>query len=231
MQLKNFRCAFLWSVIFLLLTLPALGKDPLADFKFEFDPFWQIPAYQVNYGPVVPAYCNNNTGDVFVLNAGVAGLYRCSAASTWTRVISDNDATQAWTIVADEALVMNIATTGWPLILRHAGAVSYSMSFQNANTGVAFADGTRLNLDAAGNFLIVNEEALNIVFANTGVITWTIGADYSLLSAGRTFAQLPAAPGNGMMLFCSDCTVASPCAAAGTGALAIRLNGAWECTH
>lgn len=35
---------------------------------------------------------------------------------------------------------------------------------------------------------------------------------------------------NGQMFdYCSDCTVASPCAGSGTGALAKRLNGAWVC--
>lgn len=34
---------------------------------------------------------------------------------------------------------------------------------------------------------------------------------------------------NGMMVYCSDCTIASPCAGSGTGALAKRLNGAWVC--
>lgn len=43
------------------------------------------------------------------------------------------------------------------------------------------------------------------------------------------FAALPATPTNGMMLYCSDCVLANPCAGAGTGAIAQRLNGAWVC--
>lgn len=35
--------------------------------------------------------------------------------------------------------------------------------------------------------------------------------------------------GNGSMTYCSDCTIANPCAGSGTGALAKRLNGAWVC--
>jgi len=41
-------------------------------------------------------------------------------------------------------------------------------------------------------------------------------------------ANLPAAP-NGTLIFCSDCTTASACTGAGTGALASRQNGAWKC--
>lgn len=42
------------------------------------------------------------------------------------------------------------------------------------------------------------------------------------------FANLGTPP-NGTMVYCSDCTVANPCAAGGTGAIAKRLNGAWVC--
>ena len=36
-------------------------------------------------------------------------------------------------------------------------------------------------------------------------------------------------PSNGAVIYCSDCTVANPCASGGSGALAKRLNGAWVC--
>lgn len=42
------------------------------------------------------------------------------------------------------------------------------------------------------------------------------------------FADLGAAT-NGSMIYCSDCTKATPCAGSGNGALAKRLNGAWDC--
>ncbi|HLW52742.1 MAG TPA: hypothetical protein VKW06_07855 [Candidatus Angelobacter sp.] len=43
-----------------------------------------------------------------------------------------------------------------------------------------------------------------------------------------TFANL-GTPANGSMVFCSNCTIANPCASGGTGAIAKRLNGAWVC--
>lgn len=36
-------------------------------------------------------------------------------------------------------------------------------------------------------------------------------------------------PANGTVCYCSDCTIANPCAGSGTGALAKRLNGVWVC--
>jgi hypothetical protein len=46
--------------------------------------------------------------------------------------------------------------------------------------------------------------------------------------AANTFADLGAAE-NGAMTYCADCTIATPCAGAGTGAIAKRLNGVWVC--
>lgn len=43
-----------------------------------------------------------------------------------------------------------------------------------------------------------------------------------------SFAELAAAT-NGTIVYCDDCTKATPCAGAGTGALAKRYNGAWDC--
>lgn len=44
------------------------------------------------------------------------------------------------------------------------------------------------------------------------------------------FANLPATFPNGGMLYCSNCTLASsPCTGASTGAMALRVNGAWRC--
>lgn len=42
------------------------------------------------------------------------------------------------------------------------------------------------------------------------------------------FASL-GTPSNGTITYCSDCTTATPCAGAGTGALAVRANSAWSC--
>lgn len=45
-----------------------------------------------------------------------------------------------------------------------------------------------------------------------------------------TFANLPATMPNGALLYCSNCLLASsPCTGASTGALALRVNGAWRC--
>jgi hypothetical protein len=44
-----------------------------------------------------------------------------------------------------------------------------------------------------------------------------------------TFTPLPTLSGNGTMVYCSNCTIANPCAAGGTGAIAKLLNNVWVC--
>jgi len=50
------------------------------------------------------------------------------------------------------------------------------------------------------------------------------------VKTGVTFANIgTGSTANGTIQYCSDCTIASPCAGAGTGAFAKRLNGVWVC--
>lgn len=49
-----------------------------------------------------------------------------------------------------------------------------------------------------------------------------------ILYGAKTFAAL-GTPANGSFYYCSDCTIASPCAGSGTGAFAKRLNATWVC--
>jgi hypothetical protein len=50
----------------------------------------------------------------------------------------------------------------------------------------------------------------------------------SVVFTSTAFASL-GTPINGTFYYCNDCTVANPCGAGGTGALAKRLNGVWVC--
>jgi hypothetical protein len=78
-------------------------------------------------------------------------------------------------------------------------------------------------------------------FSNPVVLPYNVGSAIAIYDANRwaivatspspllTFAFLPTAS-NGTMYGCSDCTTASnPCTGSGTGALAVRQNGAWVC--
>jgi hypothetical protein len=58
--------------------------------------------------------------------------------------------------------------------------------------------------------------------------TLSIGAGGEIIIGTTFFASLGAGS-NGTLVYCSDCTIANPCAAAGTGAFAKRLNNIWVC--
>lgn len=55
----------------------------------------------------------------------------------------------------------------------------------------------------------------------TGAFTYTGGGPINFAALGT--------PVNGASVYCTDCTKATPCAGAGTGAFAYRINGAWDC--
>lgn len=66
---------------------------------------------------------------------------------------------------------------------------------------------------------------------NLSATNWTYArANFpvGITSTGVVFANL-GTPANGVLVFCTDCTKATPCAGGGTGAFAKRANGAWDC--
>jgi len=63
---------------------------------------------------------------------------------------------------------------------------------------------------------------------NALATAFTINQDGSVQLKSATFANLPT-QADGKLIYCSDCTIASPCAGSGTGAMAKGINGAWVC--
>ena len=69
-----------------------------------------------------------------------------------------------------------------------------------------------------------------------GTVTLTVSSTSSLAAAtanslafnGVLFAAL-GTPNNGTVEYCTNCTIANPCAGGGTGAIAKRLNSQWIC--
>ena len=63
---------------------------------------------------------------------------------------------------------------------------------------------------------------------NTLATAFTIQDNGAVQLKSVTFANLPTVA-NGYLIYCSDCTIASPCASGGSGALAKGINSAWVC--
>lgn len=74
---------------------------------------------------------------------------------------------------------------------------------------------SNINLHIGGTDALVLEE---IVATFAGVVT----------PGSVAFSGLPVR-NNGSVVYCTDCTKATPCAGAGAGALAKRINGLWDC--
>lgn len=93
-------------------------------------------------------------------------------------------------------------------------------------------------LDGNRNWTIPNNAGTVAVgtFTGTGTVyvrqaspTITTPTLNGITQLGPVLFAALGTPADGAIAFCSDCTKATPCADSGTGALAKRLNGAWDC--
>lgn len=102
--------------------------------------------------------------------------------------------------------------------------------------GTFVGNGTdQMSLDFNGNGqFVVRGDVGSIGFSPASDPTAVPDTNISRRGAGEfgwtgiTFSSL-GTPVNGTFAFCSDCTIANPCAGGGSGALAKRLNGVWVC--
>jgi len=104
---------------------------------------------------------------------------------------------------------------------------------RNAANEVTLSINGNRQFDWSTNFAIASDGAL--AFTNAaGNATGTQDTVISRVAAGQfgwtavLFTNL-GTPASGTFCYCSDCTIANPCASGGTGALAKRLNGVWVC--
>lgn len=84
--------------------------------------------------------------------------------------------------------------------------------------------------NAGANPVGIDRNAAGVLEVNNGVANNITGdlAYEQWIGTAVLFAAL-GAPANGTFVYCSDCTIANPCAGGGNGALAKRLNGIWVC--
>jgi hypothetical protein len=134
------------------------------------------------------------------------------------------------------ASVLDVTKTG--------AGVQDTLYLTNGQTAAAGV-GSQLNFNGSGN---IRSAALvgswtgaattdgQLIFqtrqANAMTTQWTINNNASSTLAPFTFANIAtalAAYGNGTIGYCSDCTIANPCAGSGNGAIAKRLNGVNVC--
>ena len=86
-----------------------------------------------------------------------------------------------------------------------------------------------LTLSGVGLFdstAITTVTAVTLTVTGTTTLATTIVDNLAI--NGVLFSAL-GTPNNGTIKYCTNCTVASPCASGGTGAIAKRLNSQWVC--
>jgi hypothetical protein len=123
-----------------------------------------------------------------------------------------------------------ITLAGTPAIKIDNGAklqVYDGSAYQDVLYGVA--GDTFLN-SATGKYIYLTPGgSVKLTLTNDGTLITTNRVEIGAL----TFANLPAAPSNGSMVYCSNCdpSTGSACVSAGTktGAMAMRVNNAWKC--
>jgi len=158
----------------------------------------------------LPALCNPLNGEVVSLTTGgVTTLYHCVNTNTWLPAGQNTSST----LVLPAAGILSFSTRS-----RISSSADGLLALMNA----AATGFTRLNLGPVA----VTHPAITVSPAVGGQTQGIIITKADGSSA--VFADLGAAT-NGSIIYCSDCTIASPCAGGGTGSLAKRLNGAWVC--
>lgn len=123
-------------------------------------------------------------------------------------------------------ILSNAATGSNRSIWGNLGVTNTIGGFQSTfNSQVNLNSGAPLVVrDTSGG--IQNDSGNLLLKSSTNNVT--LGGTTVLQLGSVAFASLPT-PANGMTIYCSDCTIANPCASGGTGALAKRLNGVWVC--
>ncbi len=110
------------------------------------------------------------------------------------------------------------------------GPLNYQYDIVRDNDGILAFNGVQGS--GAGGFFYPGYAGYS--FKTPGG-TVKINYDGSVTYGNKNYNQLItnfgllAAPGNGTVIYCSDCQKATPCNSGGGGALAKRINGNWDC--
>jgi len=173
-------------------------------------------------------------------------IYAQGDLATTNGVVIANNTCRDFSEVAGEVGIADYQTVGSVI----TGNVV--MNIQNGDAAIRLGNsaGTMTNVNASNNVIGPTTGASTEAFQIQNVTGSSISDNiytglgstlaYALLTANTvliddratvTFANLPTVGhlADGSMFYCSNCTIASPCASGGTGAFAKHINGAWVC--
>jgi hypothetical protein len=176
-----------------------------------------------------------------VVVAGIAGATACNGTWGVTRV--NNTTLATWDL---QGSTFSGAYTGggtfarkWDMdtFINTTNGIFRSDAIYVGNgqgmtmTGASGASNARVWLDSGNNLRLVPSGTGFVIIRNVGDTqsTGTLVAGTAQFTPFTFSAIASNLTANGMIGFCSDCTIANPCAGGGTGAIAKRLNGVNVC--
>lgn len=123
--------------------------------------------------------------------------------------------------VRDNSLAADTLRVGRTMAIKKYGSTADAI-FHNT--------GNILEMTNDGNNILRASDAAGFWSFQTGGTTTrlTIPADGGITLQSVLHANLPSS-GNGTLMYCSDCNKVAPCTSGGTGAVAKREAGAWNC--
>lgn len=156
------------------------------------------------------------------LNPPLSGLFRLATNETVTWRNQSNTGDLPLGLVTPAG---NIPGNTFTLGNQGLSASFFSDTTQVSATGglIRLSSGNSINWRNGAN-------VSDIVIQKTNGDSLDISGFRGVFMPQTTFASINnPAPTNGLFYYCSDCTIANPCAGGGTGALAKRLAGVWVC--
>lgn len=160
---------------------------------------------------------SNIQGNIFRLPAGQAGsaIYILSNHAS---------ATITGSIIQGNFFIGNTTTNQIGIsFVQAAGSIAQTKVTDNffwaLATGIVHGSQTYTSVGENSYLNVTTRESGS---TGTGLLLWDNGGGAYVYAGLGT-------PSNGSIVFCSDCTIANPCAGSGTGAIAKRLNGVWVC--
>ena len=178
----------------------------------------------------VPSYSFSADSDTGLFHAGSDGIF----------VISNNSNSR-YMFAPSIFRLSSALSLGWSSNTNPTLANEDIKIFRAAASDLRISDGTTEWLRVSGNSLTINGPLgwgssgvtgvdARITRISPGIVK--VGDDDSTdgkIEFGATLFAALGTPTNGTITYCSNCTIANPCASGGTGAIAKRLNGVWVC--
>jgi hypothetical protein len=123
-------------------------------------------------------------------------------------------------------------------------ATIFSVARSGASVGALTLSTTQmLNADGSSSnpgYAFANDADIGMYRSTSNTLSFTAGGSVLSLDATELYVNAMlrfkgtphstlSSQANGTVVYCTDCTIANPCASGGSGALAKRINSVWVC--